>query len=334
MALPTVVSGSVLLVMVYLVFRSSLNVQAAFAPMDAWQHFRDPKGAIFGGVLFGVCVVLIAVSNWLPIPLWVLTLIFGAIMLTKDVAMDFFALNRDQFDELTAEKPSTEQVVRHVERKLAQPESDDENVMVALDEELSDSEFEMTEIREDSESSVAEAESPPTKPHFYASVTVLSRLPWKVAPFVIGVFILVEALNAAGFTGSVASALSRLFGPEDSARSVFAASFVLGGSVSLLCNLLNNQPATILITHILQHSQFEAGDYTKQVAQFASVMGSNYGGNLTLVGALAGIMWSSILKAKGVDMSPLLFSKYGVVIMTPIIALGCLTLAAEFATLI
>ena len=55
-------------------------------------------------------------------------------------------------------------------------------------------------------------------------------------------------------------------------------------------------------------------------AVFATIIGSNAGAFLTPVGALAGIMWTNILKAQNVKMSYLKFMKYGFAVAVPTLA--------------
>ena len=52
-------------------------------------------------------------------------------------------------------------------------------------------------------------------------------------------------------------------------------------------------------------------------AIYASIVGSNIGAYLTPIGALAGIMWMSILKKQGVDMTFLKFTEYGLIVAIP-----------------
>ena len=61
---------------------------------------------------------------------------------------------------------------------------------------------------------------------------------------------------------------------------------------------------------------------------YATVVGSNLGACLTPIGALAGIMWSSILKTHGLKFGYLDFLKIGVTIAIPALlaALGVLQL--------
>ena len=56
--------------------------------------------------------------------------------------------------------------------------------------------------------------------------------------------------------------------------------------------------------------------YIKQSSMLALIVRSNYGANFTLIGALAGIMWYSILKAKGESFGYLIFAKYGCNVMS------------------
>jgi arsenical pump membrane protein len=51
-----------------------------------------------------------------------------------------------------------------------------------------------------------------------------------------------------------------------------------------------------------------------EIALYATIAGSNIGAYLTPVGALAGIMWMSILKNHDVKYSFLDFVKYGLIL--------------------
>jgi Na+/H+ antiporter NhaD/arsenite permease-like protein len=74
---------------------------------------------------------------------------------------------------------------------------------------------------------------------------------------------------------------------------------------------------------------------------FGLIMGSNFGANFTVVGALAGIMWVQILKDKGnqsqryfltptdIPISYLQFAKYGFILMPLTVALASGILAIQ-----
>ena len=67
-------------------------------------------------------------------------------------------------------------------------------------------------------------------------------------------------------------------------------------------------------------------------AMFATVIGSNLGACFTPIGALAGIMWSSILNRHGLKFGYADFLKIGVIVALPalVAALGGLYLALLF----
>ena len=149
------------------------------------------------------------------------------------------------------------------------------------------------------------------------------RMPWKIVPFVIGMFIIVEALTASGWVNLFASAIS------GTSNNLFIAILVMGFLSTLMCNLMNNQPMTILFTQILLSPSFNAPEQVKFGCMFALIMGSNFGANFTLIGALAGLMWSKIASDKGIRISFKQFAKYGIIIMPLVVLFSLLVLYVE-----
>ncbi len=147
-------------------------------------------------------------------------------------------------------------------------------------------------------------------------VNVLRRLPYALAPFVLSMFVMVLALDRCGFTQMIANLMS-------SGNSVF----VFGLASFLSANVFNNIPMSVLFTDIIAFSSLQGASL--KGALYASIIGSNIGAYLSPVGALAGIMWLSILKKNGHPLSFVHFMKYGVVISIPImlLALGALSVS-------
>ncbi len=154
---------------------------------------------------------------------------------------------------------------------------------------------------------------------------VSSRVPWKIVPFLIGLFIIVESLASAGWTDLFASQLSKLSG------SLIVMIFGMCLLSSLAASVMNNHPMTIFFVRVLQSPSFASTSTTRLGASVALIAGSNFGANFTLIGALAGIMWAKILSDKGYSISFSEFSKYGFLIMPLVVAVTCLTLVAELA---
>lgn len=144
-------------------------------------------------------------------------------------------------------------------------------------------------------------------------IRILKRLPFALIPFVISMFIMVLALDKCGFTHEVA----KLFGTGDSI-------YVFGLASFLSANIFNNIPMSVLFSDILSFSALSGEAYMG--ALYASVIGSNIGAYLTPVGALAGIMWLSILKRNGQNLSFSRFLKYGALVAIPTILIALISL--------
>lgn len=151
----------------------------------------------------------------------------------------------------------------------------------------------------------------------------LRMMPWKVVPFLVGHFIMVENLSSSGWISIFAGGLSRAF------RKVLASTIGMGFLSALVSNLVNNQPMTILFTRITQDASFATNDLARTGSMFAIIVGSNLGANFTFMGSLAGLMWVRICADKGVAITWRQFTRCGLMIMPPVIGLTCLILVME-----
>ncbi|MBO5930704.1 MAG: hypothetical protein J6Q70_00525 [Clostridia bacterium] len=127
----------------------------------------------------------------------------------------------------------------------------------------------------------------------------LKRAPWELIPFILSMFVVVEALRTNGVTDQ----LYQLLGTASPIWSYGVTSF-------LSANLINNIPMSVLYSSILSGGATYATVY-------ATVVGSNLGACLSPIGALAGIMWSSILKKHDLKFGYLDFLKIGITIAVP-----------------
>ena len=142
------------------------------------------------------------------------------------------------------------------------------------------------------------------------TIASLRRAPWELIPFIISMFVVVESLHTSGVT-------EQLFSLLNTPTPVWS----YGVSSFLSANLINNIPMSVLYSAILSQGATEA-------AVYATVVGSNLGACLTPIGALAGIMWSSILREHDLKFGYLDFLKIGITIALPalVTALGVLQL--------
>lgn len=141
-----------------------------------------------------------------------------------------------------------------------------------------------------------------------ALISCLKRAPWELIPFIISMFVMVEALSANGVTDAIVG----LLGTKAPVWSYGITSF-------LASNLINNIPMSVLYSSILASS-------SSLSAVYATVVGSNLGACLTPIGALAGIMWSSILKEHNLKFGYLDFLKIGITVAVPSLLAALLTL--------
>ncbi len=124
------------------------------------------------------------------------------------------------------------------------------------------------------------------------------RLPWTLLPFVLSMFIIVLSLKHTGVTNILTDILAN-------GNHVF----VYGIVSTVMCNFINNIPISVLFSEIIERGI--------ESELYASIIGTNIGAFLTPIGALAGIMWLSLLKQNKVKFSFLTFTKYGSMIAIP-----------------
>ncbi len=139
----------------------------------------------------------------------------------------------------------------------------------------------------------------------------LKRIPYQLVPFVLSMFILIIALSESG----AISKIGNLLGTNQTILTYGVTSF-------FTANLINNIPMSVLFSSIIESMSGSVG----LGAVFATIVGSNIGAFLTPIGALAGIMWSSILSKHDIKFSYLDFLKLGIVVAIPSLfaALGAL----------
>jgi Na+/H+ antiporter NhaD/arsenite permease-like protein len=290
-AVPTVGAGIVLTAALLLLFWRRLPAEVDLAPdVDAASALKSRVSAVIGSALLLSCLVALAVGSFFNSPLWLLTLPFALVTVAKDVVIDLTGGAAAQLAVIDAAADSTGFVT-------AESDAEGDGVPAAPAAGRWRRAVRSFQVR---------------LPTLYL---VLSRQPWALVPFLFSMFVLSEALSFHGWTTLLASLLASAIG-----TSVTAASFVVGLVSLLVVNLLNNQPATIFLTRVLDDGAFRnatSADAHK-ASLFALALASNYGANLTLIGALAGLMWRQILVDKGLKpVSYVEFLRIGALVTIP-----------------
>ena len=124
------------------------------------------------------------------------------------------------------------------------------------------------------------------------------RLPYQLIPFFLSMFVIVVAFNSQ----EISEKLQEFLGNSNSI-------WVYGYSSFLTCNLINNIPMSILFATLTPNVE----------AVYASIIGSNIGAFLTPIGALAGIMFTSLVAKNNIRFRFIDFIKYGVIISIPVL---------------
>ena len=139
----------------------------------------------------------------------------------------------------------------------------------------------------------------------------IKRIPYELVPFLLSMFAMIVILSEEAVTAQIAN----LLGSDLAILKYGTTSF-------LAANIINNIPMSVLFSSIISSSSSGAG------AIYATIIGSNISAFFTPIGALAGIMWSSILNNHGYKFSYLNFLKMGFIIAVPTLfaALGVLCL--------
>ncbi len=153
-----------------------------------------------------------------------------------------------------------------------------------------------------------------TPAHGSMVTETLKRVPWPIVPFVLSMFVTVHALDRYGVTALFGEKLYALCG-----GSPMLVVTLFGVTSALSANLLNNIPMTLAFATAMRNLPSGA----VLPAALATAVGSNLGANLTPIGALAGIMWMTILAGKEMRISFAEFTKYGLLV-TPTALLACL----------
>ena len=137
------------------------------------------------------------------------------------------------------------------------------------------------------------------------------RLPYQLIPFVLSMSVIVITLNYQGIASKIGEFLN-------------SGNLIINYGVSsyLFSNIINNIPMSILFSNI--PTALTNGEYMRAI--YSSIVGSNIGAFLTPIGALAGIMFSSLLNKYEVRFSFLDFIKYGSIISVPVITVTLLVL--------
>ena len=141
----------------------------------------------------------------------------------------------------------------------------------------------------------------------------IKRLPVNLIPFLLSMFIIVTAFEHQGIIAKFASLINNFGTSSNSTIVTYLA------TSTIFSNLINNIPMTVFFSSLISNGN----PMYLSSSIYASVIGSNIGAYLTPIGALAGIMWMSILKTQEVKYTFVDFIKYGLIFVPIVLFAAC-----------
>ncbi len=158
--------------------------------------------------------------------------------------------------------------------------------------------------------------------------TVAQRIPWAIAPFVLCFFAMVKALSRAGFTEFAARILV-----EFGQGSLIKLSMFCGFVSAFAVNVMNDIPSTVLWADMVPYLREMLTDQEYRVVINSLIVGLHPGCYITIIGALAGLMWITIIKKwlTGENLktpTPFDLTFYGLIIVFPVVFFTCLSVVA------
>ena len=144
---------------------------------------------------------------------------------------------------------------------------------------------------------------------------VIRQGPWSIIPLVAGLFVVTSALDKTG-----ALVLARNFFRHAGALPNLSARLLVGGTLTLAGNILNNLPVGVITRYAL-HDTANASHVAN-----AALIGIDLGPNLSLTGSLATLLWLLMLRRDGIEVNAWKFLALGTAVTIPTLLLALLCL--------
>jgi arsenical pump membrane protein len=154
--------------------------------------------------------------------------------------------------------------------------------------------------------------------------SVIAEVGWDAVIFVVGIFIVANALRAVGLTDTIGVLLIAAAGVGQQAGN-FAAGLIAAVSSAIM----NNHPTAGIMA--LAIGDLPLDDVTRQGMALAALIGGDLGPKMLPMGSLAALLWFRILRSRGVEISYWQYVKLGVPVTMAALVLSLSVLALEYA---
>ena len=157
-----------------------------------------------------------------------------------------------------------------------------------------------------------------------SATEIVRGVGWDVIVFMVGIFIVDNALRAVGFTDIVGRFIAASTGAGESASH-----FVTGFTAAGCSAVMNNHP--VAGTMALAISDIDMTTGAQRMHAYAALIGGDLGPKMLPIGSLAALLWFRILRSRGVEVSYWLYVRIGVPVTLIAILLSILALNVQHA---
>lgn len=135
-----------------------------------------------------------------------------------------------------------------------------------------------------------------------APQSAVRHISWSTFALLFGLFALLDAVAHAGFEAWSMHAMSaaQQWGP-------LGLNAAAAAGAALFSNLFNNLPVAVVSSYLVAHAP-------EHVA-YPLIAGVDLGPNLTMTGSIATILWSSMLRKRGVHVSAIDYIRLGIIVV-------------------
>lgn len=138
---------------------------------------------------------------------------------------------------------------------------------------------------------------------------VLHKVEWPTLGFVVGLFILVGGLVETGVISRVQDMMVQVSGGNE---NILAAILIWGGGIA--SGVVDNIPYTAAASEVVHGLTASSGEEGVNPLWWALVLGADFGGNSTIIGASANLIVVNLARNAGYPISFVKFFKYGIVV--------------------
>jgi arsenical pump membrane protein len=148
---------------------------------------------------------------------------------------------------------------------------------------------------------------------------VAGSISWSILALVIGLFLVVQGVENVGLASAVRQAFAAA-APGDSFLQILG---IAVGS-ALGSNLINNVP--MIVVALGATGPLVSNGMLGLASVYAVIVGTNIGPNLTTVGSLATLIWLTIIRGKGMDVTAKDYLRVGALSMPAVLVVASIGL--------